>query len=275
MKFPIAVLAAAYVGVANPALAEPAPAAQAAAAPLIAAISGAHRGNEARARDVHRHPRETLQFFGLQPDMTVVEILPGGGWYADIIAPTLRAKGRYVAALPDTAQGPENYRRMTESFRARLTSDPDLYGKPTFTNFGKGVTAPLVAPGTADMVLTFRNAHNWVSSGFAAAAFKSFYAALKPGGILGVVDHRLPEDRDVRGGKNGYLKVSEVIRLAEDAGFRLDSASEINANSRDTADHPKGVWTLPPTFALGDVDRAKWEAIGESDRMTLRFVKPQ
>ena len=144
------------------------------------------------------------------------------------------------------------------------------------TSFGKGIEGNLAAPGSADMVLTFRNVHNWKSAGFAEDAFKAFYAALKPGGVLGVVEHRMPEGRadSPEGRDSGYLKQSEVIRLAEAAGFKLAAKSEVNANPKDTADHPKGVWTLPPTFALGDTDRAKYAAIGESDRMTLKFVKP-
>jgi predicted methyltransferase len=242
---------------------------------LDAAIAGDHRSPEARARDRYRNPKETLMFFGLQPGMTVVEITPAAGWYTDIIAPVLRERGRYVAAHANP-RGTEGQQRARQAFIDRTTARPDVYGNIAVTSFGRGIASNIAAPGSADMVLTFRNVHNWVGAGFAEEAFTAFYQALKPGGILGVVEHRLPEDRpdDERSRASGYMKQSEVVRMAEAAGFRLVEASEVNANPRDTADHPKGVWTLPPNFALQDEDRAKYEAIGESDRMTLKFVKP-
>lgn len=251
-------------------------AAQAATPPeLSAAIANPARGAEARARDTARHPAETLDFFGFRPDMTVVEIAPGGGWYTDILAPALKDRGHYVATVP--AGTSENAVKARTAFEARLNASPATYGRVTFAEFGKGATKDFVPAGSADMVLTFRNVHNWLSAGFAQDAFNAFYAALKPGGVLGVVEHRLPENRPENvkdDGASGYVKQSEVIRMAEAAGFRLVGKSEVNANPRDTADHPKGVWTLPPTYMLGDTDRAKYQAIGESDRMTLKFVKP-
>ncbi len=242
---------------------------------LDAAIAGAHRRPEDRARDRFRNPKETLLFFGLEPHMTVVEVTPAAGWYTDILAPVLRARGRYIAAH-FSPQGSEGQRRSRAAFIERVRARPDVYGAVAVTSFGRGIAANLAAPGSADMVLTFRNVHNWVAAGFAEEAFRAFYMALKPGGILGVVEHRLPEDRpdDEKTRASGYMKQSEVIRMAEAAGFRLVATSEINANPRDTADHPRGVWTLPPTLALGDQDREKYLAIGESDRMTLKFVKP-
>lgn len=247
-------------------------AAQSATPPeLSAAIANPARGAEARARDAWRHPAETLDFFGFRPDMTVIEIAPGGGWYTDILAPALKDRGHYVATVP--AGTSENAAKARTAFESRLNARPETYGKVTFAEFGKGATKDFVPAGSADMVLTFRNVHNWLSAGFAQDAFDAFYAALKPGGVLGVVEHRMPENR-TDDGTTGYVKQSAVIRMAEAAGFRLAGKSEVNANPRDTADHPKGVWTLPPTYMLGDTDRAKYQAIGESDRMTLKFVKP-
>jgi len=223
------------------------------------------------ARDAFRHPVETLSFFGIQPDDTVVEIWPGGGWYTEILAPYLaRGGGTYIAAAPD---------RGLTGVRKLIAAQPSLYAGVRTANFpilAAGGTA--VAPGSADVVLTFRNVHNWMmgKEPFEAQAFAQMYAMLKPGGTLGVVEHRLPESKDdARQLRSGYVKVSTVRRLAEAAGFRLVAASEVNANPRDTTDHPEGVWTLPPTYRLGDKDRALYAAIGESDRMTLKFVKPR
>ena len=245
------------------------------AAKLDAAIAGPHRTEAARARDQYRNPKETLLFFGLTPDKTVVEILPGAGWYTDIIAPVVKERGRFLAAHNNPA-GSENAVKQREAFRARTEAHPEQLGGVVLTSFGRGIEGAIAPAGSADMVLTFRNVHNWIGGGFADDAFKAFYAALKPGGVLGVVEHRMPEDREdsEAGRRSGYMKQSDVIRMAEAAGFRLDATSEVNANPRDTADHPKGVWTLPPNLAMGDADREKYLAIGESDRMTLRFVKP-
>jgi predicted methyltransferase len=245
------------------------------AALLDAAIANPARTDAQRARDPYRHPKETLLFFGLTPGMTVVEVSPGAGWYADIIAPVVKGKGRYVAAHNNPAGSPGGQKQRA-AFIERTKADAERFGTVAVTSFGKGIEGNLAAPGSADMVLTFRNVHNWRSAGFAEDAFKAFYAALKPGGVLGVVEHRLPEGRadNEDSLKSGYVKESEVIRLAEAAGFKLVAKSEVNANPKDTADYPKGVWTLPPTYTLGDTDRAKYAAIGESDRMTLKFVKP-
>ena len=239
---------------------------------LASAIVGTHRSEANRARDAARHPAETLAFFGVDPGDTVVEIWPGGGWYAEILAPYLAAGGgTYIAAAAGE--------RGLGGVRKLMTEKPALFGKATTATFpvlAAGGTP--VAPGSADVVLTFRNVHNWMMGDepFEAAAFEQMFAMLKPGGTLGVVEHRLPEDADAaRERSSGYVKTSTIKRLAEAAGFRLVAASEINANPRDTADHDKGVWTLPPTLRLGEVDRAKYQAIGESDRMTLKFVKPE
>jgi predicted methyltransferase len=252
-----------------------APAATQRAAPVPAAIAKAvadpRRKAENRVRDRYRHPAETLAFFGLKPTMTVVEIWPMTGWYTEILAPMLRDKGQLIGA----AQPSGRYRDATN---ALLASDPARFGKVTLTDFEPGkVTSPIAPAGSADMVLTFRNIHNFLMAGDVAAAqaFTDFYAALKPGGVLGIVDHRLPEDRpgDAER-KSGYIKRSTIIRLATAAGFRLAGESEVNANPKDTADWAGGVWTLPPTLREGEKDRAKYLEIGESDRLTMKFVKP-
>lgn len=238
-------------------------------------LTGSHRSEANRARDKFRHPRETLLFFGLRPDMQVVEIWPGGGWYTEVLAPVLRDKGRYFAAhyplRDDTHRFYVNARR---NFEKKMAERPEVYGKVTITE----LLPPIVdigPKGQVDLVLTFRNVHNWTEQGFAEAMFKSFFEVLKPGGVLGVVEHRAKEGTSLREmNRSGYMTESFVIKLAQDAGFRLDARAEINANPRDTKDHPRGVWTLPPTLRLGDTDREKYLAIGESDRMTLKFVKP-
>lgn len=246
-------------------------AAHMAASPSIAAaVADTRRKDSNRARDQYRHPVETLDFFGIKPDQTVVEIWPGGGWYTEILAPMLRDKGHYIAA----AQPPGKYRAATETL---VASDPARFDKVRITTLDPKAPGDIAPAGSADAVLTFRNVHNFLMAGddAAKAVFASFYKALKPGGVLGVVDHRLPEDRDPALEKSsGYIKQSTIVRLAESAGFRLAAESPVNANPKDTADHPGGVWTLPPTLAKGEEDRAKYQAIGESDRATLKFVKP-
>ena len=238
--------------------------------PLAAAVADPRRSEANRARDRYRHPQETLAFFGIRPGMTVVEIWPGAGWYAEILAPMLRDEGTYIAAT----QPPGKYRELTEKLFA---SDPARFGKARLTIFEAGKPSQIAPPGSADAVLTFRNIHNLMTGDAAAAqAFAEFYKALKPGGVLGVVDHRLREDRDSALERtSGYVKRSTVVRLAEAAGFRLAAESGVNANPNDSADWPQGVWTLPPVLRLGETDRAKYLAIGESDRMTLKFVKPR
>ncbi len=236
---------------------------------------GPHRAPGHTERNVYRHPVETLTFFGLAPGMTVVEIAPGGGgWYTEIIAPYLKASGRYYAAAYDPLSPEEYYRRNARALQDKLTERLDLYGSTILSVFAPPTKLEIAPAGSADLVLTFRNVHNWMADGTADAAFASFYRALKPGGVLGVVEHRGSSDQpqDPKA-DSGYVREDVVIRLAEKAGFRLDARSEINANPKDTRDYPKGVWTLPPTFELGDADRAKYAAIGESDRMTLRFRK--
>ncbi|WP_422785818.1 class I SAM-dependent methyltransferase [Rhizorhabdus argentea] len=238
--------------------------------PTIAtAIADSRRAEAQRARDAYRHPSETLAFFDVHSGQTVVEFYPGGGWYTQILAPALNRKGRYIAMPPASEKD-------LAACRAMLEQNKDWFGTVEVAPFSP--TEPsTIPPGTVDRVLTFRNVHNLIMAGdtVAAKAFGDFYAALKPGGILGVVDHRLPEEMDSsRERSSGYLKRSTIVRLATAAGFRLAGESPINANPKDTHDWPDGVWTLPPNYRLGDTNRATYEAIGESDRMTLKFVKP-
>ena len=257
---------------ATPAAAEPATEtvapATAADATLDAAIAGAWRDPANAARDPYRHPGETLAFFGIRPTDTVIEISPGTGWYSAILAPYLRHHGHYIAASATPAPGRSN------GLRAVFSADPARYDRATLLEYD-GKAPVLGAPGTADAVLTFRNVHNWVAAGTADAYFQAFFAALKQGGTLGVVEHRAQPGTDLDTMKtSGYLTEALVIELATRAGFVLDGRSEVNANPRDTADHPNGVWTLPPTNRHDAADDARYQAIGESDRMTLRFRKP-
>ncbi len=245
----------------------------AAAAPAIdaglrATVADPGRDPAQRARDVYRHPAETLAFFGIRPTDTVIEISPGTGWYSAILAPYLRHHGHYIAASATPAPGRSN------GLRAVFAADPARYDRATLLEYD-GKAPVLGAPGTADAVLTFRNVHNWVAAGTADAYFQAFFAALKPGGTLGVVDHRAKPGTALETMKtSGYLTEALVIDAATRAGFVLEAKSEVNANPRDTADHPNGVWTLPPTNRHDAADDARYKAIGESDRMTLRFRKP-
>jgi predicted methyltransferase len=239
---------------------------------IASAVDSPSRTPANVARDQYRHPRETLGFFGVEPDDTVVEIWPGGGWYTEILAPLLADTGTYYAAANGNG---------LNGAKGLMAKDAARYGKMRLASFPTGrpgADQPAVPAGSADVVLTFRNVHNWMmgQTPFADEAFRQMFAMLKPGGTLGVVEHRLPESADAaRERSSGYVKVSTVRRLAEQAGFRLVASSEINANPRDTADHANGVWALPPSYRGGDVDRARFAAIGESDRMTLKFMKPK
>lgn len=252
-------------------------AAQSAADPLAAAVASTARTPKFVARDVYRHPRETLQFFGLRPDQTVVEIWPSRGWYMEILAPYLHDRGRYYAAIeaPGIAGASQEAKDDAAFLRKRIADDPAHFGKVIVTDLHPPQLTEICPPGTADVVLTFRNVHNWIEDGTQQQQFDAFFKALKPGGVLGVVEHRakpgtsLDEMR-----KSGYVDEAYVKKLAATAGFRFDAESPVNNNPKDTKDYPKGVWTLPPTLTLGDKDRDKYLAIGESDRMTLRFVKP-
>jgi predicted methyltransferase len=235
--------------------------------------AASHRSPANVMRDRFRHPVETLAFFGVREDSTVVEILPGSaGYYMEILAPYLKGKGRYIAASRDAAAAPQ-YLADHRKLLARLEAEAALYGKVVVTQFNADLHA-IAPPGRADFVLTFRNLHNWVERKEVEDALRAFHRALKPGGVLGVVDHRgrddMPQEAQM---KSGYVRQDVAVALIESAGFRLVAASEINANPKDTKDHPEGVWSLPPTYRLKDKDRAKYAAIGESDRFTLKFVK--
>ncbi|CAN5539551.1 class I SAM-dependent methyltransferase [soil metagenome] len=254
--------------------------AQATTAQLLdKAIAGQQRSDANKARDVFRHPRETLEFFGLKPDQTVIEIAPGGGWYTEILAPVMHDRGRfYVAhfAPPSTpASVVEAQRGFRTRFEEKLKREPMYYDKVIVGTMPDAAFTDITPPGGADMVLTFRNIHNWIEDGNFDATLGAFFKVLKPGGVLGVEEHRGAPGMTVeRMNATGYVPEAYVIEHARAAGFELAGRSEINANPRDTKDYANGVWALPPTYRGGDVDKAKFTAIGESDRMTLRFVKP-
>ena len=236
-------------------------------------VAGEHRSAENKARDKYRNPVETLTFFGIKPEMTVVEIYPGRGWYTEILAPYLKGSGTLYAAEHPGDPSYAAVQRSLEAFDQKVKAAPELYGKVKRTKLTKdGDIAP---PNSADLVLTFRNVHSWMGADTADDAFATMFKALKPGGVLGLVQHRgAPTAQQDPKASTGYVNEDYVIELAKKAGFALAEKSEINANPKDTKDYPKGVWTLPPSFRLGDEDREKYTAIGESDRMTLKFVKP-
>ncbi|MDZ3830706.1 MAG: methyltransferase domain-containing protein [Sphingopyxis sp.] len=237
---------------------------------IAAAVAAPNRTAANVARDKYRNPAETLAFFGVKPGDTVVELWPGGGWYTEILAPLAKSGGGTLyAAAP--------WERGLNRIKEWQGANADVYGGIQLAEFPNAGTNPKVADGSADVVLTFRNVHNWRFGGAdnTANAFQQIFAMLKPGGVLGVVEHRLPEGMDsAMEEKSGYMKRSSVVAFAEAAGFKLAAESDINANPRDTHDYEKGVWTLPPVLREGDKDREKYLAIGESDRMTLKFVKP-
>ncbi len=234
-----------------------------------------HRSSENMARDVYRHPQQTLEFFSVEPNMTVVEIWPGGGWYSEILAPYLRDKGRLYAAHFSADSKVAYFTKSLKSFIEKTAAQPEIYGKIILTELNPPAKVEIAPAGSADRVLTFRNVHNWMKSGTADAVFTAMYAVLKQGGMLGVVEHRAIAGREQDPqAKSGYVTEDYVIKLAEKAGFILLLKSEINANPKDTTEHPVGVWTLPPSLRLKDDNNTKYLAIGESDRMTLKFVKP-
>lgn len=263
----------------------PAPVAapQPAAAPAPVSALDAALGNPARtpdnvARDIWRHPRETLTFFGIEPTHTVIEITPGGGWYTEILAPYLRDNGRWIGAnfdpgKIDNQSARDYYTKSNEELRAKLAATPSAYDKGTLIEVDRA--APVFGEAdSADAVLTFRNVHNWISNGSAQAMFNGFFAVLKPGGVLGVVEHRANADV-AADDRSGYLSEAQVIGFATAAGFTLAGKSDVNANPKDTKDYANGVWTLPPVLRVPEgEDAQKYKDIGESDRMTLKFVKP-
>ncbi len=240
-------------------------------------LAAEHREAANVARDDFRHPKDTLMFFGIQPSMTVVEVWPSAGWWTEILAPLLKEYGKYYGAYiaTDVPGMPAFLKEREKAFDAKLAANPDIYAKVIKTKLLAPNFVDMAPAGSADMVLTFRNVHNWAKAGNADAMFKAFFEVLKPGGVLGVKDHRaVPGTSFQQQIDTGYMTEEWVISAAEKAGFKLAEKSEINANSKDTKDHPAGVWTLPPTLRLGDKDREKYVAIGESDRMTLKFIKP-
>jgi len=246
---------------------------------VVSAIEGEHRSNTNRDRDRYRKPFETLSFLGLESDMTVVEIWPGGGWYTEILAPVLKDDGLFYAAQYNP-NGPYGYqRRGLGTFLTRLGSNPDLYRNVVITQFDLPYGLEIAPRGSADMVLTFRNVHNFVMNLYddgahARLGFQAMYDVLKPGGVLGIVDHEWDDAANEDPlSENGYISVERTVKLAQSVGFELVDSSALLKNPRDTKDHPAGVWTLPPSYALGDEDRTRYEAIGESDRFLLKFVK--
>jgi predicted methyltransferase len=252
---------------------------------LAQATAGEWRDPSDKARDVWRHPAQSLEFWGLKPGMTVVELWPGAGWYTDIIAPYLAVNGGKLYAVQFQSDDPSEpaARQIVEAYKAKLESKPRLYGKVEVTSFGP--TSGAIAPsGSADLVLFLRNIHNWMTAGLIEKAFAEAYGALKPGGVLGIEEHRAdPGGVQDALAADGYVQEAFVKQLASEAGFAFEAESEINANPRDAKNHPFGVWTLAPTRLTAprgepadpDFDRSAYDAIGESDRMTLRFRKPQ
>jgi predicted methyltransferase len=242
-------------------------------APLL---QGEHRAAENVRRDPYRHPQQTLEFFELAPAQTVVEIAPGAGWYTELLAPLLRERGKLYAAHFDPQSTVPYFRQSLQGFQAKLAAAPAVYDRVALSVFAPPDKLAIAPAGSADRVLTFRNVHNWVKAGTAEPVFAAMYRALRPGGILGVVEHRAKPDTDLQTMMDsGYITEAKVKELAVAAGYRFVGSREVNANPNDDTRHPGGVWTLPPTLRLGAQDRDRYLAIGESDRMTLKFVKPQ
>lgn len=244
---------------------------------LLDVIDGDQRAEANRARDRYRHPQKTLEFFGIQADMTVVEVWPGKGWYTEILAPYIKhGKGHFIAAgFPENA-GPQWRQTMQRDYQTWLADSPTYYDQVDVVELGPPSFWQIGPDESVDAVLTFRNVHNWLKGEYETEMFNAFYSVLKPGGVLGITDHRAQPNTDLETmKKSGYITQELVIMLAQKAGFVLDAVSEINANPLDDKNHLKGVWTLPPTLRLGEHEREKYIAIGESDRMTLRFRKPE
>jgi predicted methyltransferase len=262
-----------YIAAASLLLAATGPALAADAA-LDKAVADPRRSAEFSSRDAFRHPVAELEFFGIKPGDTVVEIWPSGGYWTEILAPYLHDKGTLYEAGPPADTGKEGVDKARAKFQSKLDADPARFGKVTVTQFGKD-HYDIAPAGSADLVVTFRNLHNWMPGGYAEAAMAGFFKALKPGGILGIEDHRASTDKPQDPtADNGYVRQDYAVELAKQAGFDFVGSSEIDANPKDTKEWPKGVWTLPPTYALGDQDRDKYTAIGEADNFVLKFRKP-
>jgi predicted methyltransferase len=256
------------------------------AAALDEILAGSQRDPANVARDVYRHPKQTLEFFGVKPDSTVVEVWPGGGWYTEILGPYLRERGVYYAAgFATTLKGSPEYQVKGQTALADKLAGNPLYDHVVLTELGFPGRLVMAPPGHVDFILTFRNVHNWLAGGYADEMFQAFARTLKPGGVLGVVEHRAKPGASVDVmKKTGYMTEDYVVGLAKQAGLKLEGESEINANAKDTTDHPEGVWSLPPNMrvcqkmadgAEKDACTAQYRAIGESDRMTLKFRKPR
>jgi predicted methyltransferase len=244
---------------------------------IASILAGDWRSPENKARDQYRHPQQTLGFFGVKPSDTVIEITPSSGWYTEVLAPLVKDKGRYIGTVTDptktSSEASRDYNaKQNKSLREKMAARIDVYGNASLLEIDP--KAPVIGESSsADVVLTFRNVHNWMGAGTQAEMFEAFFEVLKPGGTLGVVEHRA-KDNVPTGDKTGYVGEAQVIAMALAAGFTLDARSEVNANPKDTKDYSGGVWTLPPNLREGEKDRVKYLAIGESDRMTLRFKKP-
>jgi len=245
------------------------------AGPVARVLAMPHRTPEERARDRYRHPAETLAFFGLRDGMSVMELWPGRGWYTRVLGPLLRERGTLILATPDPEGAPGFRREGARLMLAEVRAHPDVYGQPRPAILDPPARIDLGPDGSVDMVLTFRNFHNWLRDGTDEAVVAAVFRVLKPGGVFGVVDHRARRGTSrATMARTGYVTEEHLISRATDAGFGLDEKSEVNANPSDTADYVEGVWALPPTLRAGPTNRARYLAIGESDRMTLRFVKP-
>lgn len=241
---------------------------------LDAAVNAANRSAENKTRDIYRHPKETLQFFDISPSMNVLEILPGRGWYTEILAAYLSENGRLTVASFGANHKSKYLANMHKDFIKKIEAEPKIYGKIDVVLFEEDSYLKAIPDASMDMVVTFRNSHNWIRYGGIEEIYAAFSRVLKPGGILGVVQHRAAKGSDPKASaEKGYIPKSYLIDLVENHGFEMIGSSEINANSKDNRDHPEGVWALPPSYRLKDVDKDKYAAIGESDRMTLRFVK--
>lgn len=242
---------------------------------LDAALAGPHRSADHRARDAQRHPKETLKFFGLEPGMKVMEMLPGAdGWYTEILAPVLRERGLLITEILPPRAPPSYAPEVHARFNAKLDAEPGVYDRVERRSM-EGSPLKLGPTGSVDMVLAFRTTHGWVRTAQFDEVYSAIFDVLRSGGVLGIEQHRAPEGADVtESAKRGYVPQQYLVEQLELIGFTFEGASEVNANPRDTKDYPEGVWTLPPTLMLGEKDRARYIAIGESDRMTLRFRKP-
>ncbi len=253
---------------------------------LTAAVADSRRNVTFAQRDVARHPQAVLEFFGIRPNMSVAEIWPSSGWWSEILAPYLKEEGKYYAAgySLSARRTPKWRKNMATKLNNTFSNDPQRFDKVIVSSLSIPEDTEIAPPGSLDMVLTFRNVHNWIKGDYAAGVFAAMFTALKPGGVLGLVEHRARHDADIELMKlSGYVSEAYVISAAQDAGFKLLEKSEINANPSDTKDHPTGVWSLPPSlrYCRNMTDEAEavrcsqhYRSIGESDRMTLRFLKP-